>query len=244
MPAMAVGRNDDTATNVAKLSLACFWAEHRGHAGMQEATLISGIVRYAIVASLLCAGSACPAQSTRSQIARPGPPEDILDQYRATADTTAERLKALDETIAKAKQAFDIGTGIITDWKNVATDFEAYMVTTENAAAQCHEISDDLAKRRPRTFNRSTIEDLESMLAECEANVKKRIFQVARFKEILRRGEQEIISLVTERRDIDALRIKGASADKEVVLAERKIAEGIKKVIDDGRKALPDNRGF
>jgi hypothetical protein len=205
--------------------------------------LRSAVTCFVAVVCLLCSGAACFGQAAAPPVVRSAPPEDILSQYRSTVDTTAERIKALDQTIAKAKQLFDVGTGIITGWKNLAVDFDAYKVTAENAAAECREVSDDLEKMKRKSLNRDSILELENMLSECRANVRRRINKVARFEEVLRRAELEITSAVTDRVEIEARRIKTASADRQAELAEKKIAEGFNNALDSGRKFITDSRG-
>jgi hypothetical protein len=204
--------------------------------------LRSAVTCLVAVVCLLCSGPVCFGQSTPPPAPRSAPPEDILNQFRSTVDTTAERIKALDQTIAKAKQLFDVGTGIVTGWKNLAVDFDAYKVAAENAAADCRETADELEKMRRKSLNRDSIMEYENMLSECRANVRRRIAKVARFEEVLRRADLEIIKLVAERVEIEAKRIKGASVEKEAELAEKKIVGGFQGALDDGRKFITDSR--
>jgi hypothetical protein len=236
------GRGDKNANGAANDRVPAHRRTPRGRAGTQEATLRSAVTCFVAVVCLLYSGPVCFGQSAPPPPARSAPPEDILNQFRSTLDTTAERIKALDQTIAKAKQLFDVGTAIVTGWKNLAVDFDAYKVAAENAAADCRETADELEKMRRKSLNRDSIMEYENMLSECRSNVRRRIAKVARFEEILRRADLEIIKLVAERVEIEAKRIKGASVEKEAELAEKKIVGGFQGALDDGRKFITDSR--
>ncbi|HEV7599429.1 MAG TPA: hypothetical protein VGO49_04120 [Bradyrhizobium sp.] len=215
----------------------------RGRAGTREAILSFAVACLVCTVCLLCSVPVCFGQSAPAPLARSAPPDDVLDKYRSSPDTSAERMKGFDETIAKAKQAFDIAIGIVTEWRSIAADFDAYKVATENSAARCRGLSDDLEKLRPITFNRATVQELEELLAACRANVRRRILKVANFEEILRRADLEIITAVAERQAMEERRIKGATEDKAIEQLEKKVADRIKKTVTDGRNFLPDNRG-
>lgn len=177
------------------------------------------------------------AQDGPAKNATPTTVTDPLSRFRGDVGKSSDTINNIQANLAKLQERFDVGTQLITDWKNVASDFDKYRAAAESQVVDCRKAHDHLDKLRRESVNQYTIRNQEIAVETCDDKVREETLKIAHFQEALANVDKDI-GEAKERVDQIGTFIETAQTRLVVELSRRKVTESLERNAPRARSFL------